>query len=41
MPGSMEPERLPIITPSMGVKPMVVSMLRPWRIAANDAPLPK
>ena len=38
---SMEPERLPIMTPSRGVKPMVVSMLRRWRMAANEHPLPK
>ena len=41
MPGSIEPLRVPIIRPSSGVKPMVVSMLFPPRTAASEAPLPR
>ena len=41
IPGSTAPDRVPIIRPSRGVKPIVVSMLRPFRIAAIEQPLPK
>ena len=37
----MVPERVPIIKPSSGVNPMVVSMLTPSRMAASEHPLPK
>ena len=40
-PGSIEPLRVPIIRPSSGVKPMVVSTLFPSRTAASEAPLPR
>ena len=39
--GSMSPERVPIIRPSSGVRPMVVSTDCPSRIAAMEAPLPR
>ena len=41
MAGSMEPERVPIMRPSSGVKPMVVSMDFPWLTAVMEPPLPK
>ena len=41
MPGSTEPERVPIISPSSGVNPMVVSMLLPPRMRASEQPLPR
>ena len=41
MAGSTEPLRVPIITPSSGVSPMVVSMLFPFRTAAKEAPFPR
>ena len=41
MPGSIEPERVPIINPSSGVKPMVVSTLFPLCIAASEQPFPR
>ncbi len=41
IPGSTEPERVPIMSPSSGVNPMVVSMLTPPRIAASEHPLPR
>ena len=37
----MEPERVPIMRPSSGVNPMVVSTLFPSRTAASEAPLPR
>ncbi len=37
----MSPGRVPIIRPSSGVIPMLVSTLRPWSIAHTEAPLPK
>lgn len=37
----MEPERVPIMRPSSGVKPMVVSMDFPWLTAVMEPPLPK
>ena len=40
-PGSRSPERLPMGRPAAGVKPMVVSMLLPWRTAVMLAPLPR
>ena len=40
MPGSTEPDRVPIIRPVNGVKPIVVSTPEPPRIAAAEAPLP-
>ena len=41
IPGSIEPQRVPIIRPSSGVKPMVVSTHFPSRTAAMEAPLPR
>jgi len=38
--GSMLPERVPIVTPANGVKPIEVSTDSPPSIAAIDAPLP-
>ena len=40
-PGSIEPDRVAITRPSSGVKPMVVSTLRPSTTAASDAPAPR
>ena len=37
----MEPERVPIMIPSSGVKPIVVSMLLPPLTAASEQPLPR
>ena len=39
--GSRSPERVPITSPSSGVKPMEVSTLRPRSTAATEAPLPR
>ena len=39
--GSIEPLRVPITTPSSGVRPIVVSMLLPLRTAASEQPLPR
>ncbi len=39
--GSTEPERVPIIKPSSGVNPMLVSTLLPFRTAVTDAPFPR
>ena len=39
--GSMEPQRVPMIRPSSGVKPIVVSTTRPSRTAHSEEPLPK
>ena len=36
----MEPQRVPIMTPSSGVKPMVVSMHLPSSMAHREAPEP-
>src|SRR5260370_17016729 len=41
MPGSTEPERVPIMRPSSRVNPMVVATLRPSRIAAKEQPFPR
>src|SRR5271165_219009 len=41
IPGSTEPLRVPIINPSSGVNPMVVSTLFPLRIAASEQPFPR
>ena len=41
MAGSMLPQRVPIIRPSSGVSPIVVSMHLPSLIAAMLAPLPR
>ena len=41
IPGSTEPDRVAITSPSFGVKPMVVSTERPSRTAASDAPAPR
>ena len=37
----MSPQRVPIIRPSSGVRPMDVSMLLPPSMAVMEAPLPK
>ena len=39
-PGSTDPGRVPMTSPSVGVNPMVVSTERPPTTAANEAPLP-
>ena len=39
--GSMEPLRVPMTTPSSGVRPIVVSRLRPLRTAASEQPYPR
>jgi hypothetical protein len=39
--GSMLPERLGMIRPSVGVMPMVVSTERPWSMAHIEAPMPR
>ena len=39
--GSRSPLRVPMTSPSSGVKPMEVSMERPPRIAATEQPLPR
>ena len=41
MAGSTEPLRVPIISPSRGVSPMVVSTLRPLSTAVQEQPLPR
>ena len=41
MPGSTEPERAAIGTPSSGVKPMLVSTQRPSRTADTEHPPPR
>jgi hypothetical protein len=41
MPGSTAPERVHIARPSSGVKPIVVSMLRPSRVAQSEQPPPR
>jgi len=41
MLGSMEPERVPIMIPSSGVNPMLVSTLFPFATAVTEAPLPR
>ena len=40
-PGSTEPERLAIGTPSSGLKPIVVSTERPSRTAVTEQPPPR
>ena len=39
--GSMLPQRVPMMRPASGVRPIVVSMTSPWRIAARELPLPR
>jgi hypothetical protein len=39
--GSMLPERLGMIRPSVGVMPIVVSTERPWSMAHREAPMPR
>ena len=39
--GSMAPQRVPIIRPSSGVKPIVVSTGTPWSTAVMEQPLPR
>ena len=39
--GSIDPERVPITTPSSGVRPIVVSTLWPFRTAASEQPFPR
>ncbi len=39
--GSMEPERVPIMMPSSGVRPIVVSKHFPPLIAEIEEPLPR
>ena len=41
MEGSTEPERVPMIRPSRGVKPMVVSTDLPPSTAVIEEPLPR
>ena len=41
MAGSTDPLRVPIITPSSGVSPIVVSTLLPLRTAVHEQPLPR
>ena len=41
MPGSIEPARVAIGTPSSGVQPIVVSTERPSRTAVTEHPLPR
>ena len=40
-PGSIAPQRVPITSPSSAVRPIVVSMLTPSRIAHRLEPLPR
>ena len=37
----MSPDRVTIISPSKGVRPMVVSIDRPWSMAHAEAPSPR
>ena len=39
--GSMSPERVPITSPSSGVRPIEVSTQAPFNTAEIDAPFPK
>ncbi len=39
--GSMAPQRVPIIRPSRGVRPMEVSTATPWSMAEMEQPLPR
>ncbi|MNE22021.1 hypothetical protein D3C80_1152090 [compost metagenome] len=39
--GSMSPERVPIASPSSGVRPMEVSTDSPFLMAQTEAPLPR
>jgi len=39
--GSMSPQRVPMTSPSRGVKPIEVSTDRPPRTAATEQPLPR
>ena len=40
-PGSTSPPRVPITSPSSGVRPIEVSTERPWSIAQTLAPEPR
>jgi hypothetical protein len=40
-PGSIDPQRVPIMRPSTAVNPMVEAMLRPFFTAQRLAPLPR
>ena len=40
-PGSISPQRVPMTSPEVGVRPIVVSMQRPSRTAARLAPEPR
>ena len=41
MAGSIAPQRVPIIRPSSGVKPIEVSTATPWSMALMEQPLPR
>ena len=41
MAGSMAPQRVPIMRPSSGVRPMDVSTATPWSMALMEQPLPR
>ena len=41
MAGSMAPQRVPIMRPSSGVRPMDVSTATPWSMALMEHPLPR
>ena len=41
MPGSIDPERVPIIRPSIGVSPIDVATDRPSSTAVTEQPLPR
>ncbi len=41
MAGSIEPQRVPIISPSIGVKPIVLVSATPARTALAEQPLPR
>ena len=41
MAGSIAPQRVPIIKPSSGVRPIDVSTAMPWSIALIEQPLPR
>ncbi len=41
MAGSTAPQRVPIIRPSSGVRPMDVSTATPWSMADIEQPLPR
>ncbi len=41
MPGSIDPDRVPIIRPSIGVSPIDVATDRPLSTAVTEQPLPR